>query len=140
MEARTKPGEWLEQPWAQHSGCGIVRLVADRCLPYLTAGRTGRSRPEHLQPDFLTVGILLHSHPKRFMRAVTACIPVTGGVLIQFPFCAVIFGMILGTGISDWLARLFAAVTTHSTFPPAGRHLFRRAGRLCSVGRQQVGD
>ena len=66
---------------------------------------------------FLTVGILLHWRPKRFMKAVSECVPATGGVLIQFPFYAVIFGMIVGTGISDWLAKLFAAVTTHNTFP-----------------------
>jgi short subunit fatty acids transporter len=51
------------------------------------------------------------------MKAVSECVPATGGVLIQFPFYAVIFGMIVGTGISDWLAKLFATITTHSTFP-----------------------
>ena len=44
---------------------------------------------------FITVGLLLHWRPKRFMRAVAECIPATGGVLIQFPFYAVIFGMIV---------------------------------------------
>ena len=38
-------------------------------------------------------------------------------MLIQFPFYAVIFGMIVGTGISTWLANLFARVTTHATYP-----------------------
>jgi short-chain fatty acids transporter len=38
-------------------------------------------------------------------------------VLIQFPFYAVIFGMIVGTGISDILAKVFAAVSTHGTYP-----------------------
>jgi short-chain fatty acids transporter len=66
---------------------------------------------------FITVGLLLHWRPKRFMRAVADCIPATGGVLIQFPFYAVIFGMISGTGISDSLARLFAAISTHGTYP-----------------------
>ena len=55
---------------------------------------------------FITVGLLLHWRPKRFMRAVADCVPATGGVLIQFPFYAVIFGMIVGTGISDVLAKL----------------------------------
>ena len=65
---------------------------------------------------FITVGLLLHWRPKRFMRAVAECVPPTGGVLIQFPFYAVIFGMIVGTGISDALARLFAAISTHNTY------------------------
>jgi short-chain fatty acids transporter len=66
---------------------------------------------------FIAVGLLLHWRPKAFIRAVTECIPATGGVLIQFPFYAVIFGMIVGTGIADALAGLFAAISTHGTFP-----------------------
>jgi short-chain fatty acids transporter len=66
---------------------------------------------------FLTLGLLLHWRPKRFVKAVTQAVPATGGVLIQFPFYAVIFGMIVGTGITDWLAHLFSSLTTHGTFP-----------------------
>jgi short-chain fatty acids transporter len=51
------------------------------------------------------------------MRDVAECIPATGGVLIQFPFYAVIFGMIVGTGIADALAKLFASISTHNTYP-----------------------
>jgi short-chain fatty acids transporter len=66
---------------------------------------------------FITVGLLLHWRPRRFMRAVAECVPATGGVLIQFPFYAVIFGMIVGTGIAEALAKLFASVSTHNTYP-----------------------
>ena len=66
---------------------------------------------------FITVGLLLHWRPKRFIRAVSECVPATGGVLIQFPFYAVIFGMIVGTGMSDWLASLFARISTQDTYP-----------------------
>ena len=58
----------------------------------------------------------MHWRPKRFVRAIAECVPATGGVLIQFPFYAVIFGMIVGTGISDWLAHLFVNITTHNTY------------------------
>ncbi|MFZ0707001.1 MAG: TIGR00366 family protein, partial [Candidatus Korobacteraceae bacterium] len=66
---------------------------------------------------FITVGLLLHWKPRNFVRSVADAVPATGGVLIQFPFYAVIFGMIVGTGISTWLAALFARVTTHGTYP-----------------------
>jgi short-chain fatty acids transporter len=66
---------------------------------------------------FITLALLMHGTPKRFMRAVGECIPATGGVLIQFPFYAVIFGMIVGTGIGDALAKFFAGMSTHSTYP-----------------------
>lgn len=42
------------------------------------------------------------------LRAWPLSTGVSAGVLIQFPFYAAIFGMIVGTRISDWLARLFA--------------------------------
>jgi len=66
---------------------------------------------------FIVIGLLLHWRPKSFVKAVVECVPATGGVLIQFPFYAVIFGMIVGTGMSDWLATAFAKVTTQGTYP-----------------------
>jgi short-chain fatty acids transporter len=66
---------------------------------------------------FITAGLLLHWRPRNFVRAVAECIPATGGVLIQFPFYAVIFGMIVGTNISSWMAHLFTRITTQGTYP-----------------------
>ncbi len=34
---------------------------------------------------FLLLGMLLHWRPRRFLRAVSKAVPVTSGVLIQFP-------------------------------------------------------
>src|SRR5262249_50095994 len=65
---------------------------------------------------FLTAALLLHWKPRRFIRAVTQSIPAVGGVLIQFPFYAMIFGMIVGTGLSAKLASLFISVSSHETF------------------------
>lgn len=65
---------------------------------------------------FLTTGLLLHWRPRNFMRAVGECIPATAGVVIQFPLCAMIFGMITGTGLSAKAAHLFVAFSTHGTF------------------------
>ncbi len=65
---------------------------------------------------FITGGLLLHWRPRRFMRAVTECIPATGGVIIQFPIYAMIFGMITGTGLSDKISRLLASASTHDTY------------------------
>ena len=65
---------------------------------------------------FLTAGLLLHGKPRRFLKAVGDSIPAVGGVLIQFPFYAMIFGMIVGTGLSAKLAGLFISLSTHDTF------------------------
>src|ERR1700690_3711230 len=118
LEPRSKPGEWLEYSPL------LTILVAALLLWYLVD--VFRTSPQGALAAldlntynlmFITVGLLLHWRPKRFMRAVAECVPATGGVLIQFPFYAVIFGMIIGTGIADALAKLFATVSTHNTYP-----------------------
>ena len=118
LEPKHKPGEWLEYSPL------LTILVAALLLWYLVD--VFRTSPQGALAAldlntynlmFITAGLLLHWRPKRFLRAVAECIPATGGVLIQFPFYAVIFGMIVGTGISDALAKLFAAVSTHNSYP-----------------------
>jgi short-chain fatty acids transporter len=117
LEPRRKPGEWLE-----YSPLLIV-LVAALLVYYLfdlfrhgTDGPLAALDLKNYNLIFITAGMLLHWRPKRFLRAVTGAVPAAGGVLIQFPFYAVIFGMIAGTGINKWLADLFVAVTTRQTY------------------------
>ena len=66
---------------------------------------------------FLALGLLLHWHPKSFLRAVSKSVPATAGVLIQFPFYGGIFGMISKTPVADRLSHVFVLITTKSTFP-----------------------
>jgi short-chain fatty acids transporter len=118
LEVRRKPGEWLE-----YSPLLTILVAALLCWYLIDVFRTspqGALAALDLNTYnlmFITVGLLLHWRPKRFMRAVAECIPATGGVLIQFPFYAVIFGMIAGTGIAEALAKLFASISTHNTYP-----------------------
>ena len=118
LEAKSKPGEWLE-----YSPLLTLLVVALLCWNLMDVIRTspqGALAALDLNTYnliFITVGLLLHWRPKRFIRAVADCVPATGGVLIQFPFYAVIFGIIVGTGISDWLAKLFVSISTHGTYP-----------------------
>src|SRR5579862_3808578 len=107
LDERSKPGEWLE-----YSPLLNILVAALLCYYLFDVFRTspqGALAALDLNTYnliFITVGLLLHWRPKRFMRAVAECIPATGGVIIQFPFYAVIFGMIVGTGIADSLAKL----------------------------------
>jgi short-chain fatty acids transporter len=118
LEPKSKPGEWLE-----YSPLLTIIVAALLCWYLVDVFRTspqGALAALDLNTYnlmFITVGLLMHWRPKRFVRAVADCVPATGGVLIQFPFYAVIFGMIVGTGISDILAKVFAAVSTHGTYP-----------------------
>lgn len=117
MEPRQKPGEWLE-----YSPLLII-LVGGLLVWYLfdlfqkaPAGPLAALDLNNYNLIFITVGMILHWRPKRFLKAVTQAVPATGGVLIQFPFYAFIFGMIVGTGINQWLADVFVAITTPNTY------------------------
>ena len=118
LEPKSKPGEWLE-----YSPLLTVLVVALLCWYLIDVFRTSPQGAlaaldlNNYNLIFITVGLLLHWRPKRFIRSVAECIPATGGVIIQFPFYAVIFGMITGTGIADALAKLFAHASTHNTYP-----------------------
>jgi short-chain fatty acids transporter len=117
-DKRSKPGEWLE--YSPLLTILVVALLGWYLVDVFRTSPQGALAALDLNTYnlmFITVGLLLHWRPKRFMRAVSECIPATGGVLIQFPFYAVIFGMIVGTGIADGLAQLFASISTHNTYP-----------------------
>jgi short-chain fatty acids transporter len=118
IEPMGKPGEWLE--YSPLLTILVVLLLGWYLVDLFRTSPQGALAALDLNTYnviFLTVGLLLHWRPKRFLQAVSYAVPATGGVLIQFPFYAIIFGMIAGTGISSWLASLFARVSTHGTYP-----------------------
>jgi short-chain fatty acids transporter len=117
LEPQSKPGEWLE--YSPALTIFIAALLIWYLLDVFRTSPQGALAALDLNTSnlmFITAGLLMHWRPKRFVRAIAECVPATGGVLIQFPFYAVIFGMIVGTGISDWLAHLFVHITTHNTY------------------------
>ena len=117
LEERSKPGEWLE--YSPLLTIFVASLLGRYLIGVFRTSPQGALAALDLNTYnlmFITAGLLLHWRPKRFMRAVAECIPTTGGVIIQFPFYAVIFGMIAGTGIAEALANLFASISTHNTY------------------------
>jgi len=118
IEERQKPGEWLE--YSPILTVLVVALLWWFLFDVFKTSPQGALAALDLNTYnliFISLGMLLHWRPKRFLRAVAQSVPATGGVLIQFPFYAVIFGMIVGTGITKWLADLFVSVTTQGTYP-----------------------
>jgi short-chain fatty acids transporter len=116
-EPRTRPGEWLEYSPI------LTILVAVLLCGYLV--NIFRTSPQGALAAldlntynliFITAGLLLQWRPRRFMRAVSESIPSAGGVIIQFPLYAMIFGMIVGTGLSDKAVRVLVSISTHSTY------------------------
>ena len=69
---------------------------------------------------FLILGMLLHWTPKSFLRAAAKSVPMTGGVLLQFPLYAGIFGVMMGSGLNEVLAHFFVSISTAETLPVIG--------------------
>lgn len=114
----SKPGEWLERSPILNL-CAAALLLCYIIDVFRTSpqGALAALDLNTYNLIFITAGLLLQWTPGNFMRSVNRAVPAVGGVLIQFPFYAVIFGMISGTGISHTLAALFTSATTHGTYP-----------------------
>ena len=69
---------------------------------------------------FLIVGMLLHWRPRAFLRAAAKAVPMTGGVLLQFPLYAGIFGVLMGSHLNEVLAKFFVSISTQDTLPLVG--------------------
>ena len=69
---------------------------------------------------FIIVGMLLHWRPRSFLRAAAKAVPMTGGVLLQFPLYAGIFGVLIGSGLNEILAKVFVSISTQGTLPLIG--------------------
>jgi len=66
---------------------------------------------------FLIFGMLLHWRPKSYLKAAARAVPMTGGILIQFPLYAGIYGVLMNSGLTDVLANFFVNISTKGTFP-----------------------
>ena len=117
LEPRTKPGEWLEySPLLTILVGALLSVYLVDLFRTSPQGALAALDLNTFNLIFITAGLLLQWRPKRFLRAVMECVPGTAGVIIQFPLYAVIFGMIVGTGLSDKAARLLTSISTHDTF------------------------
>jgi short-chain fatty acids transporter len=110
------PGEWLE-----HNGILTV-LICALGFSYLVKIFIARGVLAAFDLNtynflFIMLGMLLHWRPRAFARAVSASVPATAGVLIQFPFYAGIFGIITKSAISNRLAEFFVHISNTNTYP-----------------------
>ena len=89
---------------------------------------------------FLIAGMLLHWRPRSFLRAAAKAVPMTGGVLLQFPLYAGIFGVLIGSGLNEVMAKLFVSISTQGTLPLIlWRHLLGDPRFVPAVRRRKVG-
>lgn len=111
-----KPGEWLE-----YSPILTLVLVSIGIIYVVniinTKGPMGALDLNTYNFMFLMLGMLLHWTPRSFLDSATKAIPATGGVLIQFPIYAGIFGVLMGSGLTEVLMKFFLSISTKNTFP-----------------------
>lgn len=113
--AKTK-GEWLEFSPLLSIAIGALGIT------YLfdtirTQGGLAATDLNVYNFFFLFLGMLLHWTPRSFLKAASQSVPMTGGVLLQFPLYAGIFGIIMGAGLTEILAKFFISISTKETFP-----------------------
>ncbi len=65
----------------------------------------------------LMLGMILHKSPYSFVASVGRGVGMVGGVIIQFPFYAGIFGIIQNSGLSGIIAAWFVSISNQHTFP-----------------------
>lgn len=110
-------GEWLEhQPWITW----LIVLLAGSYLLKLALAAPSLAQAVTLNAlnlAFLTVGMLLHGTPARFIQAFKSATPHVSSVILQFPFYAGIAAIITDTGLNARIAAIFTGAATHTTFP-----------------------
>jgi short-chain fatty acids transporter len=114
-------GEWLEHtpllllPIAILGFVFLIRSVALRSSSLSSA--IGAFDFNTINLFLLMVGALLHWTPASLMRAVRDATPAAAGVLLQYPFYAGIFGIMVGTRLSAAIADLFVNVSSATWYP-----------------------
>ncbi|MBZ9614657.1 short-chain fatty acid transporter [Clostridium estertheticum] len=111
-----KPGEWLEYSPI------LTFVIVSIGIVYVfnvinTKGPIAALDLNTYNFIFLMLGMLLHWTPRSFLNAAAKAIPATGGVLIQFPIYAGIFGVLMGSGLTELLMKFFLSISTQNTFP-----------------------
>ncbi|WP_217166978.1 short-chain fatty acid transporter [Streptomyces sp. AC512_CC834] len=120
---RTRPGEWLE--YSPLLTFVVVALVGGWAVQEFTSQSpiVAISALNTYNLLVLTLGMLLHWRPRRFVAAVAKAVPATGGVLIQFPFYAGIAAIMTeatngsGNSLSHYLASMFTGTGSSGLFP-----------------------
>lgn len=111
-----KPGEWLEYSPI------LTLVIVSIGIIYVaniinTKGPIAALDLNTYNFMFLMLGMLLHWTPRSFLNSAAKAIPATGGVLIQFPIYAGIFGVMMGSGLAEVLMKFFLSISTKNTFP-----------------------
>ncbi|MFA6413264.1 MAG: TIGR00366 family protein [Syntrophales bacterium] len=65
---------------------------------------------------FFVAGVILHTKPINYVKAVDIAIRSAGGIALQFPLYGGLMGLLIGTGLAKVIAGWFVAISTPETF------------------------
>ncbi|MFE9579071.1 short-chain fatty acid transporter [Nocardia sp. NPDC006044] len=116
IEPRSTPGEWLE--YSRVLPILALLLTAGWLISQL-AGKPVLTVLSSLNCYLfvsLMLGLALHGTPKKFLQAVSLAVPVTAGILVQYPLYAAIAAVLAkakgrgGHTLSEHLAAAFTTI------------------------------
>ncbi len=112
----TRPGEYLEYSPILTI---IIALIGAGYIihVFVTQGGLAAMDLNTYNLIFIILGMLLHWRLKNFLKAAAKAVPMTGGILIQFPLYAGIYGVLMNSGLTDVLAGFFVNISTKGIFP-----------------------
>jgi short-chain fatty acids transporter len=108
-----RPADRLETSRSVSSLVGLAGVVW--LVTYF--GRGGGLTLNTVNFLFLTLAVLLHGTPRRFLASLQEAIKGGGGIVIQFPFYAGIMGIMVGSGLADTMSKALLSVATDRTLP-----------------------
>jgi short-chain fatty acids transporter len=108
LAARIDHGRWLT---LLTSACGMAWVA------WYFATRGFELTLDVLNFTFLMLAILLHPSAASVLAAAERGAALVGGIVLQFPFYAGMYGVIQGTGLARILGDAIASIATPSTLP-----------------------
>lgn len=119
LENNSTPAEKLESSRIISLVTGLLGIVY---IIYYFATNGFDLNLNILNFTFLTLGIIFHGTPIRFVKAVEEATKGSAGIILQFPFYAGIMGMMTGknadgASLASLISTWFVSISTPRTYP-----------------------
>lgn len=101
---------------------GIIAVAGVAFLVYYFVNNGFNLTLNIVNAVFLTLGIIFHKTPIRYVRAIEDAAKGAAGIILQFPFYAGIMALMVfsyegGTSLASVISNFFVSIATEVTFP-----------------------
>ncbi|MCG2634999.1 MAG: TIGR00366 family protein [Gammaproteobacteria bacterium] len=110
------PAGWLD---SSRFFCWFAALMVGYALVYsvVTKGFGASWNINAYNSLFLALALALHGRPATFVAACRKGLDPAFGIVLQFPFYAGLFGLMVDTGLGGWIGGLFSHFATADLYP-----------------------